>query len=94
MRRSVRYIRSLDRMPLLSRRENAKAKGTSQAVPGGKRVQRLWRKEGLRVPAASESAPGLATTATASGCGQSAPTTSGRSTSRPTKRLTAVSYQC
>ena len=56
-----------------------------------KRVQRLWREEGLRVPARKAKRRRLAETPTASAFAPSAPTTSGRSTSmRRNSRRTPV----
>ncbi len=57
-----------------------------------KRVQRIWREEGLRVPSAAESASASESRLYRPiGCGPSAPTRCGRSTSSSTRPQTAGS---
>ena len=60
-----------------------------------KKIQRLWREEGLRVPPDERKRYRLgdSTTSGASGCGRSGPTTSGRSTSSSTPPPTAGSLK-
>ena len=56
-----------------------------------KRVERIWRQEGLKVPRSSPSAGGCGSTmAPASGCGRSTRTTSGAMTSWQTARTMAA----
>ena len=55
-----------------------------------KRVERIWRREGLKVPASSPSAAGCGSrTGPVSGCGPSTPTTSGPTTSSRTAPMMA-----
>ena len=60
-----------------------------------KRVERIWRREGLKVPPSSPSGAGSgSTTARASGCGRRTRTTSGPTTSSRTAPTTGGSTAC
>ena len=55
-----------------------------------KRVERIWRREGLKVPAKNRNVVACgSTTARVSGCGPATPTMSGATTSWPTAPTTA-----
>jgi transposase InsO family protein len=60
-----------------------------------KRVERIWRREGLKVPQKQPKKDAFgSTTDPASGCGQSIPTTSGRMTSSRTAHMMGASSAC